>query len=42
MIWLDASFHEIRDQIRIVNWRRIQELYQAARKLTLLRSELEL
>lgn len=39
---LDGSFHEIREQIRIVNWKRIDELYQAARKLTALRSELAL
>jgi hypothetical protein len=39
---LDGSFHEIREQIRIVNWRRIEELYLATRKLTSLRSELQL
>jgi hypothetical protein len=39
---LDGSFHEIREQIRIVNWKRIDELYRAARKLTELRSELAL
>lgn len=39
---LDGSFHEIREQIRIINWRRIEELYKASRKLTSLRSELAL
>ena len=39
---LDGSFHEIREQIRILNWKVIAELYDAEKKITSLRVELEL
>lgn len=39
---LDGSFHEIREQIRILNWKVIAELYEAEKRITSLRVQLEL
>ncbi len=38
--WVEGSFHEIKDVLRIISWKRIKELYEKKGEVKRLETEL--